>query len=378
MHSQKALVIGGGIGGLTTAIALTRVGIDVEVYEQASQPRADGAGLTLWANAIRALNALDAAGTITSSVNDDTANAIRRWNGDVLSAIDAQILRQKYGASTVAVHRVDFMHALLAKTGDCVRFGKRLARYEQDADGIHVTFDDGTQASGDMLIGADGIHSRVRSQMFPASQPVYRGYASWRGVVHFDHRRINGMWGETWGQGARFGIVPLSEGRVYWFAPLNRPANSPPAHHRALLLKTFGNWHDPIPALLNETPDEALLYNDISDIEPLPGWIDGRAVLLGDAAHAMTPNMGQGACQAIEDAAALGSALERHSTYQEAFAAYERARLSHTRRVVMQSRRIGQLGQLENPLLAWVRDTFTRLLPSNLAVSQLGFVLGEQ
>jgi len=132
--------------------------------------------------------------------------------------------------------------------------------------------------------------------MHPQSQPVYRGYPAWRGIPPFTH--AHGIWGESWGRGTRFGIVPLSDERIYWFATANRPANTPPEDHHNALYELFGDWHTPIPALIYATPDSALLYNDIEDFEPLSTWIDGRVVLPGDAAHSMTPNMGQGACQA--------------------------------------------------------------------------------
>ena len=364
-----------GIGGLCTAISLQNYGIAVEVYEQAPEPRAAGAGLTLWANAIRALRQMGADKAIATAYREDKGNAIHRWNGEVLSAIDAHILESQYGSVTIAVHRVDFMHALTAQVGDVIHYGKRLTQYTQDANSITASFEDGTQTSGDILIGADGIHSIVRQQMFPDAYPMFRGYAAWRAVLPFAHSRVNQMWGETWGRGARFGIVPLSDERVYWFAPVNRPQNSPFDDHKAALMEVYGNWHNPIPAIIDETPDDALLYNDIEDLDPLSTWIDGRAVLLGDAAHAMTPNMGQGACQAIEDAVALAEALRQYQHFEVAFDAYERKRLSHTRKVVMRSRKIGQMGQLSNPVLVKLRDTITRATPSSIALRQLDLVL---
>lgn len=238
---------------------------------------------------------------------------------------------------------------------------------------IRAIFDDGSSASGAVLVGADGIGSVVRQQMHPGSLPVYRGYPAWRAVLPFDHSA--NKWGETWGKGARFGTVPLSQGRVYWFATANRPANTPPGDHRAELKRLFGQWHEPIPQLIAATPDEAMLYNDISDIEPLNSWVDGRAVLLGDAAHAMTPNMGQGACQAIEDALALADALQSQSSLAGALSAYENRRVAHTRRVVLRSRSIGRMGQLDSSLAVMLRDGMTRLIPSQMTLRGLDFVL---
>jgi len=164
---------------------------------------------------------------------------------------------------------------------------------------------------------------------------------------------------------------------VYWFAPVNRPPDTPFADPKATLTEIYGDWHTPIPDLIAETPDSVLLYNDILDIEPLSTWIDGRVVLLGDAAHAMTPNMGQGACQAIEDAVALADALRQTTQLSVALATYDGQRRPHTRRVMMQSRRIGQVGQLESPLLMSLRDAVVRAIPSSMTLRQLDFVLAN-
>lgn len=365
---MKAIIIGGGIGGLTAALALQRTGVEVEVYEQADEPRAAGAGLSLWANAVRALNQLSPA-ILRDHV--PVAGAIRRWDGVPLSTMDVDALRARYGSPTVVVHRVDLMHALLAETGDVVRYGKRLACYE----GSTAVFEDGSGAEGDILIGADGIHSQVRGQMHPASQPVYRGYAAWRGVVRFPHARVDGMWGESWGKGTRFGLIPLTDERVYWFATANRPAGTPPADHKVMLCGLFSDWHQPIGDVINATPDEAVLYNDIADLEPLPYWVNGRTVLLGDAAHAMTPNMGQGACQAIEDGLALARMLHQHERVEDALQAYQAARLPHTRKVVLRSRSIGQMGQMSNPVLIPLRNRIMRWMPAGMALKQFDFVL---
>lgn len=371
---MKAIIIGGGIGGLCSAIALQQAGINVAVYEQADSPRAAGAGLTLWPNAVRALRRLDATDAIATQ-HAQLRGGIHRRDGLTLAVLDRARLAQRYGAPTVAVHRADFMQALTARAGPVVHYGTRLLRYEQDESGITALFADGSTASADLLVGADGIHSTVREQLQPASRPIYRGYPAWRGVVAFDHARFGVLWGESWGRGARFGSVPLSDERVYWFATVNRPANLPPANHKTFLHSVFGAWHQPIGDLIAATPPEAILYNDIADLEPLPSWIDGRAVLLGDAAHAMTPNMGQGACQAIEDAVVLAQALRDRQPLATALADYQERRLAHTSKVMLRSRTIGRIGQIGNPLLVQVRDAALQLTPGWANLRQLDFVL---
>lgn len=368
---MKAIIIGGGVGGLTAALALKKIGVEVDVYEQTESPRAAGAGLSLWANAVRALNYLNPA-ILQEHVT--VSGTIRRQDGIPLSSMNTDTLKERYGSPTIVVHREDLMNALLTETGDIVRYGKRLARYE----GTTAMFKDGSYARGDILIGADGIHSLVRKQMHPDSQPVYRGYAAWRCVVDFPHDQVKGMWGESFGKGSRFGLVPLTNGRIYCYATANRPQNTPPDDHKATMLALFGNWHHPIKQVIQAMPDEEILYNDISDIEPLPYWVDGQTVLLGDAAHAMTPNMGQGACQAIEDGVILAQMLNKHATIKDALEAYQKVRIPHTRKVVLRSRSIGQMGQQTNPVIITVRNQLMRLIPSGITLNQLDFVLANQ
>lgn len=374
---MKAIIVGAGVGGLCAAMALQQIGVETEIYEQAPEPRAAGAGLSLWPNAIHALRQIQLGGAL-DDIAVDIAGNIRRWDGVVLSAMDPQMVRARYGTSSVAVHRVDLMNALLDHVGDVARYGRRLARYEQDGTKIQVIFEDGTTATGDLLIGADGIHSQVRRQMQPTSHPVYRGYPGWRGVVNFPHVQVGDIWGESWGNGARFGLVPLSQERIYWFATVNHPAGQPPDDHHFTLRQLFGGWHRPIPDVITATPAAAILYNDLHDLEPLSTWVDGRAVLLGDAAHAMTPNMGQGACQAIEDALVLAKAIQGQPDLAQALDVYQQQRIPHTTKVVLRSRNIGQIGQLSNPLAVAMRNTAMRLLPADMTLKQLDFVLANR
>ena len=296
---RRVIIIGGGIGGLCTAIGLHRLGLDVSVYEQAPAFAEVGAGLTIWANAIKALRKL--------GISEDALGGARlrqgvlsSWNGKRLSTSSIEALEPALGAPGLAVHRADLHHALLsALPRDTVQVGYTCTGFEQDPDGVTVCFSDGSTQRADLLVGADGIHSVVRRQLFPGVTLRYAGYPAWRGVVTLERQSLAPGTSELWGRGARFGIVPIGNERVYWFATANLPAGLRPApdERKAELLRRFSAWHAPIEELIKTTPPENILYNDIFDFPPIPRWSEGRVTLLGDAAHPTTPNMGQGAAR---------------------------------------------------------------------------------
>lgn len=296
------LIIGAGIGGLATALALQQAGFSVRVFERASEVRDVGAGLTLWPNAVKVLQRLGLDEMLRDLGLPETAmSGFYSAQGKLLAPLSPAEIEDKLGAPTIVIHRAEFQAALREKVGsDALQLGARFVAFEQDENGVTVSFADGQQVRGHLLIGADGIHSSILQQLFPQSIQRYAGYTAWRGVA----AAVPQMIGEFWGRGLRFGIVPLSRERVYWFASCNAPENATeaPEGRREELLAMFKGWHPAITTLIEETSVEEILRNDIYDLKPLSHWSEGRVVLLGDAAHAMTPNMGQGACQALEDA----------------------------------------------------------------------------
>lgn len=376
---MKAIIIGAGIGGLTTALALKQIGIKATIYERASRIQAVGAGLSLWANALRAFDAINIGDAVRSIGVHGHDTAIRAANGRVLSTMATVDLKQRFGdVPLVVVHRAELMDILMNSSHHDIRCGLSFECYEQGENGVTVTFSDGTTDSADILIGADGIHSNVRKQLAPQSTPLYSGYTAWRAVIPFEHKRVQNIWGESWGIGARFGVVPLSDNRVYWFATANRPQGEQltQAQSKNLLLELFADWHQPVPEVIRETNESLILHNDIFDIDPLESWHDGRVILLGDAVHAMTPNMGQGACQAIEDAIALAKSLTTSTTLEVGISRYASTRQTHTKAIQLQSRRIGQVGQISNATLCWIRNQAMGLMPSSLQVKMLDDVVG--
>ena len=238
--------------------------------------------------------------------------------------------------------------------------GRRCTHVEQDNTGVKAYFEDGTVVGGDILIGADGIRSVVRSEIVGDGEPRYAGYTSYRAVTSFDHARCK--FGEYWGCALRFGIAPMSAGRVYWFATRNAPAgvHETPTDSVERLSAAFGGWCEPIGELIAATDPASILHHDIADRPPLRHWSQGRITLLGDAAHPMTPNLGQGGCQALEDAVVLGKQLRLHTDPVVALQTYEAERQRRTRQIVQRSRRIGQVGQWSNPWLCAVRTFAVR------------------
>jgi 2-polyprenyl-6-methoxyphenol hydroxylase-like FAD-dependent oxidoreductase len=245
--------------------------------------------------------------------------------------------------------------------------------FAQGARGVQARFADG-ELDCDVLIGADGLHSAVRATLFGASEPRYAGYTSFRGVTYDRCGLPENFGGELWGRGRRFGGCAIDGGRFYWFATLNAPADArheSAAAQKQDLLAQFAPFAAFVPALIASTPKQAILRTDIRDRPPLSRWVQGRVALLGDAAHAMTPNLGQGACQAIEDALLLARELARHEGIEQGLSAYEQARVARANAVVVAARRLGAIGQWQNPLACALRDGLFSLMPVSATKRQL-------
>jgi 2-polyprenyl-6-methoxyphenol hydroxylase-like FAD-dependent oxidoreductase len=317
---MRAMIVGAGIGGLTTAIALRRAGIEATVFERAGEIKEVGAGILLAANAVRALGELGLLHEVRQLGTPASAGRIHSWRGKTLAEVPARELEKTFGAPSVAVHRADLQGFLLKEAGEKnVVLGENCSGFEQDDAGVTAIFADGTVERGELLIGADGLYSTVRARLFGREKPRYAGYTAWRAVVKPGRELL--PWGtgfESWGRGVRFGCAHIGGVRVYWFATRNAPEgerDSPlgsPSGPKVALRRLFDGWHHPVPDLIAETEEWAIRRDDLYDRAPLSGsWGEGRVTLLGDAAHPATPNLGQGACQAIEDAVVLARCLEQ-------------------------------------------------------------------
>jgi 2-polyprenyl-6-methoxyphenol hydroxylase-like FAD-dependent oxidoreductase len=375
---RHVLIAGAGIGGLTLACALRGAGLSATVFERAEALRPVGAGITVQMNAMAALRSLGLADAVAEAGASMSSAAMRNPSGQKLSSLAFEALQREFGVPVIAIHRARLQAVLLAHAGEeHVHLGRAVKGLHDDGQKVTVELSDGSTATGDLLVGADGLHSVVRREVLGDAPLRYSGYTSWRGVAKAASLVEPGATSETWGPGARFGIVPIGHGEVYWFATQNAPAGGrdEPGRARAHLLERFGGWHAPIAGLLEATAEEHIVRTDINDRPPVEHWSKGRVTLLGDAAHPMTPNMGQGGCQAMEDAVVLAGCLAREADVPSALAAYERRRIERANSFVSRSFQFGRLTQMESAAGRFVRDTLMRLMPASATANQVRAIM---
>jgi 2-polyprenyl-6-methoxyphenol hydroxylase-like FAD-dependent oxidoreductase len=360
--ATKLIIAGGGIGGLAAALALRRSGIDAQVYERAPAFAELGAGMSLWPNATRVLKAWGILGPLAEAGERVEHFDLLRPDGGMISSIPMD----GYSTPALCIHRADLHRVLRATLGDApLESGRRLAGFAENGKASVVArFADGHEVEADGIVGADGINSVVRAQLHGASPPVYRGYRIWRGIAPDIGGTVRGHISETWGRGLRFGIMPMGQGRICWYATRNVAADRPemPEGRKEEIRALFEGWHSPVEALIESTDAANIITTHACDRRSLRRWGRGRATLLGDAAHPITPNVGQGACLAIEDAACLAKALLKEPDVAGGFRAYEARRRNRTSLIGWQARHIGTLGQLENRWFVGARDLITRLV----------------
>ena len=373
---KRAIIIGAGIGGLASAIALRKVGYSVQVFERAAEVRGIGSGLSLWSNAMWALYVLGVSDEVLrlGSVVDITRS--QTADGEVLSDVHVGTIARKLGVPTVCIHRADLHQILLRAAGaEYVQTSVPCIGFTQDSQGVTALLENGIHARADLLIAADGIHSVIRRQLIGPEEPRYSGYTCYRSVVSFVHRSMPpGVALTALGHGVEFGLFPCGMGRVYWFATHNQPAAQPdsPLGRKGDCLAAFAGFSEPFIQVLHATPESSILRHDVYDRTPLAHWGEGRVTLLGDASHPMTPNLGQGACMAIEDAVVLAHCLRSEPDVAVALRSYETARRERTALMTTRSLYAGKILTLEDGVLSWLRD---RLMQSKLGESQAESVL---
>jgi 2-polyprenyl-6-methoxyphenol hydroxylase-like FAD-dependent oxidoreductase len=349
---RTAIVVGAGIGGVTAAVALEQCGWQVTVLERAAALGEIGAGISVWPGAVGVLEGLGVVGVQKDAATGGAAGMRRADGRWVVEAPDLGL------ELPVMIHRARLHELITDRLGPAVtiRTGVTVTGITQDPAGVTVSTQY-EEFKAELVVAADGIRSVVRGVLYPNHPgPRYSGYTAYRGLAEVD---TSDGGGETWGRGRRFGFAELIDGRIYWYATSNRPAGQP-GEPRGEVVEAFGAWHDPIPALLAKT--EEVLQNDIYDLPtPLVPFVQGRVILLGDAAHAMTPNLGRGACSAIEDAGALARHLRETPDLVTALSRYDAERRPVTTKLIKRSRAVGRLGQVDSGVLCAVRDGFLGL-----------------
>ena len=373
----KAIVAGAGIGGVAAAIALRRAGLEVTVLERVQELREIGAAVVVWPNGTRALRALGVEPSWLAVKRVSLMNS----DGRLLQQAPIGQLLSRYGSGMIVVHRAELHSALLAALGEgCIRLGSEVTGFTQADRGVTVRTANGVEESGDLLIGADGIRSPVRRQLAGDGDPMYAGFTAWRGEIQAGRLEVEaGVGRNWWGRGGEFLSFPLTDGRLYWAGTANAPRSgrAGPGGNKQDVLERFSGWDDQVLKIVNATNADAILRTDIYDRPNLRSWSVGRVTLLGDAAHPMTPSQGQGACQALEDAVALGRSLAGGSDVGDAFENYERLRLRRANGVVAVSRQASRAVQSENRLLCGVRNAAVRLLPQSLMLRTLDATMAE-
>lgn len=365
-----AAIVGGGIGGLSAAIALRNVGVDVQVFDQAPELTEIGAGLSLWANATKALSQLGLDPKLRDSAASLRSLESRDPTGRILHHADLGPLDRSFKYVSSAMRRGELLQLLLNEVPvHTVLTNSRLQRLVSDEDACSLELEDGRRIRADLVIGADGLFSTIRQQLEPHAVPEYAGYATWRGVGEID---VPGDWPtnalvRTVGRGEYFGIGEINPRRYLWYATRNRALTEPePGGRKATLLRQFGRWHSPIPELIEATPEVDMLLHPVYKMVPLERWTHGSVALLGDAAHPVEPSLGMGAALAIEDGVVLGACFKRASAPEDALALYERTRRPRVNRMVRWSHVLARSEQMTNPALSAIRDFGTRLTPSSL------------
>ena len=344
MYELKAIIIGAGMAGLTAGIAMRQAGYEVEIYEKTRKLRPAGAGISLWSNGIKVLNKLGLGKEVAAIGGEMNRMEYLSHKGESLNNINLLPFIEQVGQRPYPVSRTDLQQMMLDAFGEAdVHMGMRCVEVKQDADSATAIFEDGTTATGDVVIGADGIHSVVRTYLNGEKiEPRYAGYVNWNGLVDASPDLApSDVWVIYVGEGKRASMMPVGDNRFYYFMGCPKPQGTQkPEDLRAELKETFAGWVQPVQNLIEKLDPEQTNRLEITDIDPLPQLVKGRIALVGDSAHATTPTLGQGGCQAMEDAEVLCRYLvTTNISVEDALKRYEAERKERVANLVLKARK---------------------------------------
>lgn len=363
-------IIGAGIGGLATAIALEKKGYSTRIFEQAKAIKPVGAGIILANNAMQVFEKLGLRIKIEQHGNPISSMNITKANLKPLSKVDLSFFEQKYQVKNIAIHRGTLQQILIkALKNSSLHLNHRLDKLEVDQQTSLLSFKNGKQIQSSMLIGADGIHSVVRQHLFPKNEIRNAKQICWRGISQFNlppeyRNELN----EAWGKEDRFGFVQIAKDKVYWYALKSFKERSKEFQVKDLE-NYFAQYNPLVQQLILNTAKTQIHTAEMTDLKPNHHWYKGNICLIGDAAHAMTPNMGQGACQSIVDAYLLANCMDKYKS-PEAFAVFQKLRLPNVHKVVKTSWMIGKMAHLSNPFLRAIRNQLMKWTPSSVSRKQ--------
>lgn len=354
-------IIGAGIGGLTLGNILKQHDLDFTIYESASEIKPVGAGIMMAVNAMQIFDKLGLKEKIESKGNKIHGICIADEKLKTISTTNVLALEKKFNSCNVAIHRAELQNILAENLGfENIQLNHSLNQIKKKENYI-LKFENGFETECEIVFGADGIHSKVRNQILGAGSIRNAGQKCWRGLTDFNlpekysHHAL-----EIWGKGKRFGFVKISDRKVYWYALVNENK----FEEKIDLSETFRDFDSLVLEILESTQKENIILNDIVDLTPIPKWYAENTCLIGDAAHATTPNMGQGACQSIEDAYVIGKLLEKNRNFNSIFEEFQKIRRKKVDYIVKNSWTIGKISQWEKG--NQLRNFLMRSIPESI------------
>jgi 2-polyprenyl-6-methoxyphenol hydroxylase-like FAD-dependent oxidoreductase len=370
---RDIVVVGAGISGLATAVALQRRGIEVTVVEERNDA-SSGAGISIWPNALAALDEIGLGDAVRDAGGRVSAGAVRWRDGTWLRRPNLDRIVKALGEPLVVVRRATLTDILAsALKPDTQRLTGAVTALAETANGVRLQLSDGSTVETDAVVGADGTYSVIARHLNGPLPQTYCGYTAWRGVA--DLMIDPDLAAETVGRGVEFGHVPMGAAHTYWFATERAPEGASAAEGElAYLRNKYGSWAEPIPDMLAATDPAAVLRNDMYDRRPAKVWARGPVVLVGDAAHAMRPHLGQGGCQGLEDAAILGAYVDGTEDFGSAFARFATFRQRRVKPLVRESALVGRIVNLRPAVLPAAAIRASVLVPEGLLTRHLATV----